>query len=244
MRLKATVLCGMIFFALPAMAQEAPGAKSIFSNNNVNFQPAAKPKPKPSQGSGTSTDVKSEPSRQEQFLGIKYWIDLTEPSGNSFRTTASHVFRSGDRIALNVESNSQGHLYVLSLAEDGSARVLFPNKNDAITQIEARRPYKVPFNQKIKVVDPPGEETLVVMLAPRSIARFKAGQVLVPAQDTRTMVAYAQTQTKPADGSKPLVLDEEEMAGSGAEPANYRVLPVSALAEDGALTTIVRLQHR
>ena len=176
-------------------------------------------------------------SSSQSYLGISYWIDLMDHQGKFVRTTASRVFRSGDRIKLNLRSNRNGYLYVIGVGSTGTSRVLFPDSDEVANGIKAKVTYAVPFDSNLKFDDSPGEERLLILLSQRPIAQL-ARRGEVPTWETKQLVASAHVP-----GAKDLVL-EEEVPETGVEPATYAVIPVSALGEKGTLTLQIKLKHR
>ena len=176
-------------------------------------------------------------SSSQSYLGISYWIDLMDHHGKFVRTTASRIFRSGDRIKLNLRSNRNGYLYVIGVGSTGTSRVLFPDSEEVANGIKAKVTYAVPFDNNLKFDDSPGEERLLVLLSQRPIRQLGRGGK-VPMRETQQLVASAHVP-----GAKDLVL-EEEVPETGAEPATYAVIPVSALGDKGTLTLQIKLKHR
>lgn len=235
MRLRNVVLFLAVCCVLPAEAFAATGAKSIFHDDSSSFSPKAVTAA-PAAEKGRTAGA----SQQKRYLGVAYWIELVGEDGKTVRTTTSRVFQSGDRIKLIVQPNDNGYLYVLGLGTTGTSRVLFPNSAATSNQVKARETYNVPFNTSMKFDANPGEETLLVLLAPRPISALKPGQVDLPGPDTQRVQAYAQNQVQ---GSKDLVLEEEDSVAS-ASPASYAVVPISALSQEGSLTLFIKLKHR
>jgi len=176
-------------------------------------------------------------SSSQSYLGISYWIDLMDHQGKLVRTTASRIFRSGDRIKLNLRSNRNGYLYVIGVGSTGTSRVLFPDSEEVANGIKAKVTYAVPFDSNLKFDDSPGEEKLLILLSQSPIPQL-ARRGEVPTWETKQLVASAHVP-----GAKDLVL-EEEVPETGVEPATYAVIPVSALGEKGTLTLQIKLKHR
>lgn len=212
------------------------GAKAIFfDEGDVSIRaeaPAKGQKKRAShrQGQGGS-------SSSQGYLGISYWIELMDQRGEFVRTTASRVFRSGDRIKLNLRSSRNGYLYVIGVGPSGTSRVLFPDSEEVANGIKAKVTYAVPFGKNLKFDATPGEEKLLVLLSQRRLPQLVRGGK-VPLQETQQLVASAHVP-----GSKDLVL-EEEVPESAVEPASYAVVPVSALGDKGILTLQIKLKHR
>jgi hypothetical protein len=211
------------------------GAKAIFfDEGDVSVRAEA---PRKSQKKRASHKQEQHVSSSQSYLGISYWIDLMDHQGKFVRTTASRIFRSGDRIKLNLRSNRNGYLYVIGVGSTGTSRVLFPDSEEVANGIKAKVTYAVPFESNLKFDDSPGEEKLLILLSQRPIPQF-ARRGEVPTQETKQLVASAHVP-----GAKDLVL-EEEVPETGVEPATYAVIPVSALGGKGTLTLQIKLKHR
>lgn len=215
---------------------EPTGAKALFHDEgNVSVRTSAeKSTPKKSTAPAKKKDA-SAPA--ESYLGVSYWIDLIDSTGKASRTTTSRVFQSGDRIKLNVQSNTNGFLYVVGVGSSGTSRVLFPNSPEVANGIKAKVTYAVPFNNMMKFDDTPGEEQLMVLLSDQPLPQFAAGQKTLPAKETNQMVAASY------NGSKDLVLEDDD-SSSNAVPASYAVMPVSKSGEKAPLSLLIKLKHK
>ena len=232
-----------LFLALTVMAAlcaggdaYGAGAKAIFyDEGDVSVRAEAPGKVKTKRASHKQEQRSS--SSSPSYLGISYWIDLMDHRGKFVRTTASRVFRSGDRIRLNLRSNRNGYLYVIGVGSSGASRVLFPDSAYVANGIKAKVTYAVPFDSILKFDDSPGEEKLLILLSQRPLPQLFRGNK-VPLQETQQLVALAHVP-----GAKDLVL-VEEVPESAVEPATYAVIPVTALGENGFLTLQIKLKHR
>jgi hypothetical protein len=212
------------------------GAKALFYDEGdvtLRTQAPAKAQAK------RATQKKEQRPASESYLGLSYWIDLLDHQGRYVRTTTSRVFRSGDRIKLNLRSNRNGYLYVIGLGSSGTSRLLFPDREDVANGIKAKTTYAVPFGTNLKFDDTPGEEKLLVLLSQKPIPQMRqGGERVLPVQETKELMVSAHMS-----GSKDLVL-EEEVPESAIEPARYAVIPVAALGEKGTLALQIKLKHR
>jgi len=60
-------------------------------------------------------------------LGLRYSVMKRDGSGKFMEVDQDATFRSGDRIRLNVDTNSAGYLYVVMQGSSGNWRLLFPS---------------------------------------------------------------------------------------------------------------------
>lgn len=132
------------------------GAKALFYGSSGATVPSSAP-------------VRQAPARRSDFMGVRYWIDLVEANGQLRRVTTDHVFRAGDRIRLNVQSNREGYLSLLNLGSSGRATPLFPpvGQDGAVL---ANQTYQVPASGFLRFDSTPGEETIVLLLSPTPLA--------------------------------------------------------------------------
>lgn len=60
-------------------------------------------------------------------LGLRYSVLKRDDSGKFAEVDPDSTFRSGDRIRLNVDTNTPGYLYVVMQGSSGNWRLLFPS---------------------------------------------------------------------------------------------------------------------
>jgi uncharacterized protein DUF4384 len=87
----------------------------------------------------------SEPKRA---IGIRFWVQRVDDHGKVLDETAvGHIFRSGERIQLLVESNTEGYLAVVQQGADGRSGLLFPGQESELgTQ-------RIPARSKVVLPD-------------------------------------------------------------------------------------------
>jgi len=108
------------FLIGPAVAQQPSGAKAIFYSGEgptvmpntpavsaTPSAPSAAPAPAPRPSNNASQQAKA---KKSPYVGISYWIDLTQRGGEAKRVATTHAFKSGDRIKISLQSNKDGYL--------------------------------------------------------------------------------------------------------------------------------------
>src|SRR3984885_3572211 len=60
-------------------------------------------------------------------LGLRYSVMKRDGSAKFVEVDQDSTFRSGDRIRLNVDTNTSGYLYVVMQGSSGNWRLLFPS---------------------------------------------------------------------------------------------------------------------
>ena len=86
---------------------------------------------------------------------------------------SDRIFRKGECFVLHFEANRSGYLYVLAKESDGTWMPLVPNAQmpDEKNVVDPGQKMRVPAEYCFKVEDPPGSETLFVVLSrdPRDV---------------------------------------------------------------------------
>lgn len=98
-------------------------------------------------------------------LAARYRILAITPQSSLERAVDSEsAFRTGDCIALELVSNFDGYLFVLSNAASGSWTSLVPSSADPseVHKVSPHAPTRIPQRDCIEFTDPPGKETLVL----------------------------------------------------------------------------------
>jgi len=127
----------------PRAAPPAEPAKKKAAPSRVkNTQPA------PPGGASQAAVLKADKTESKRPIGIRFWVQRVDDHGKVLDETAvGHIFRSGERIQLLVESNSEGYLAVVQQGADGRAGLLFPGQESELgTQ-------RIPAHSKIVLPD-------------------------------------------------------------------------------------------
>jgi hypothetical protein len=124
----------------PPAPSEGPGAKAIFKNpslNTLSFSPRNEEKPsrekppaepkkkKPQPPAAPVGDKPQDPAPIS--IGVRFWVQRVDAQGAVLdEMEVGHIFRSGDRIQLVLESNTDGYLAIVQHGSDGRAGLLLP----------------------------------------------------------------------------------------------------------------------
>lgn len=92
-------------------------------------------------------------------------------------TEPGAVFRPGDRLALSVESARNGRILVFRRNEDGSLGLLFPSEGQDNRITPGGR-----LLAPVKVREEPGEDTLLLVLAPETPSQAARTEMRAPAR--------------------------------------------------------------
>ncbi|HUA62063.1 MAG TPA: DUF4384 domain-containing protein [Verrucomicrobiae bacterium] len=127
--------------------------------------PGTKP-PGPSTTGPASTQASAAPPPAHN-LGIRYNLMLVDSKNHGTPVDSDHVFRRGDEVALEVEANHSGYLYVLARQSSGEFRALLPSEEmtDQSNIIDPGKRIRIPENYTFVIQDPPGAEHLVLIFS-------------------------------------------------------------------------------
>jgi Domain of unknown function (DUF4384) len=100
-------------------------------------------------------------------LGLRYSI-VKQIDGESIEVDPESVFRSGDRIRLNVQANDNGYLYIVLRGSSGRWSPLFPSKEilSGDNRVKKGGEYEIPLGSVWFAFDEQqGTEKLFIVLA-------------------------------------------------------------------------------
>jgi hypothetical protein len=104
-------------------------------------------------------------------LGLRYSVMKRDGSGKFVEVDPDSTFRSGDRIRLNVDTNTHGYLYVVMQGSSGNWRLLFPSADaeGGNNRIEKGASQQIPAGDKGQFVfdEQSGTEKLFLVLSRR-----------------------------------------------------------------------------
>ena len=157
---------------------------------------------------GEAVDAASVP-----HLGFRYTVALVnQTTGKAVAVDPDRDFRKGECVRLEVESNHSGYLYVLSKQSSGGWLPLFPSSEmpDESNVADPGQKVRAPKDYCFEIGDPPGTETLFVVLS-RSPRDFFD---LYDAIKSPATAAPANTSKSPAN---PVQLADARMVNSAVE---------------------------
>jgi hypothetical protein len=101
-------------------------------------------------------------------LGLRYNLILVDAtSGKAAAVDPDRTFRKGECFAIDFEANRAGYLYVLAKQSSGNWRPLLPSPEmaDEANMVNPGEKIRVPSQYCFEIGDPPGTETLFVVLS-------------------------------------------------------------------------------
>ena len=155
-----------LFFAGAAPKDELPPVRQ--SAAPAKAAPAGVPRTTP----GSAADRAA--ALGALHLGLRYKLLLVSARGDRGQPVdPERNFRKGDCVAIELEANRSGYLYVLSKQSSGDWVPLFPTPelSDQTNRIDPGQIVRTPKRACFEIDDPPGTETLFVVLSrdPRDI---------------------------------------------------------------------------
>jgi hypothetical protein len=199
-------------------------------------------------------------------LGLRYSI-LKREGGESTEVTPGAVFRSGDRIRLRVEANSDGYLYIVHRGSSGVWKPLFPSSEVAggSNKIEKGKSYEIPSGYVFTFDEQPGEEKLFIVLSRRTESDLEgliyslsgSPKPAEPAQSPQGKVMLAQNMVNISDGvvnqmrkvyARDLIIErvDETTPAAASAPAKEKAVYVvnPARSGDSRVVADVTLTHK
>jgi hypothetical protein len=188
-------------------------------------------------------------------LGLRYTLLLVGKSGAGGQVTdPERNFHKGDCVAVNLESNRSGYLYVLAKESSGDWDPLFPaaGTRQENNRIDPGQVVRVPPHSCFEIEDPPGAETLFVVLSRnlRDIDEL-AESIKNPGGKTNLAVDHVAQQFGTRELSYRAVVNTEPAAppASAAPTAAPRKTPEHAVyvvtgSDKPASTLVTRVEIR
>ena len=143
-------------------------------------------------------------------LGVRYNVLLVDPNSNSSQIAdPSSTFRNSDCLALSIQSNYDGYLYVFDRGSSGKWDVLLPSAElaDESNLVKARTDTRAPGQACFSLDNPPGVEHLFVVVA-RSPQDIDELNKAVKASRTSDTSAGTETQRSPSIETQMARLEE------------------------------------
>ncbi len=196
-------------------------------------------------------------------LGIRYNLLLVDDNNHGSPAASDRVFRAGERVAIEIEANHSGYLYVLAKQSSGQWMPLLPSAemSDESNIIDPGRKVRVPENYYFEIQDPPGAEHLVMVFsrdpqdfyelyqgiknqtAPPSTApvrRPAAGVLMADA----SMVNNAITRMEQQFGTRDIAIRRVSQPLSSGEPAGSVYVVNASNKPSSSVVTELDIKHR
>ena len=175
-----------------ALPQSTPGARELYyfgATEKDNLPPVHKAsvspkgsKAAPQAAAGKAQDGAGPAATASPalHLGLLYSLMLLNEATSQFEPVDSgRVFHKGECIALDINANRSGYLYVLAKESSGAWHLLIPSPEmpDQTPVLDPGHRIRAPQGYCFSITDPPGTETLFVVLSrdPRDFQQLYDG---------------------------------------------------------------------
>src|ERR1700693_1295713 len=173
MRMRTVVSFILLCAAAGAQARqqaEPEGARELYYRAMVQKDPPPPARRGAARSGGGAAAPIIPVSTEAMHLGLRYNLVLVDAdSGRAQSAAPDRMFRAGECFAIELESNRAGFLYVLAKQSSGSWHPLVPSTEpDMATESNVIVPGKkirVPLQHCFELQNPPGVETLFVVLS-------------------------------------------------------------------------------
>jgi hypothetical protein len=136
----------------------------------------------PSSGAADGAQFIKASSNAPRSLALGYTIYMKDASGALLPAQASRSYRTGDRIAIVLETNMDGYLYVFDAENGKNPVMLYPSVqlNGGSNEVRAhvRETYPSDLDLAFEFVDPPATEHLYVVVSREPLAGVPSGDAL------------------------------------------------------------------
>lgn len=257
---RALVLCCSV--ALVQHAQQPPltsGARELFymASSGKDRLPPVRP---------VAASART-PAPSAVHLGFRYNLLLISKNSSAYSIPSDRVLKIGECFAIEFTSNRSGYLYVLAKQSSGSWMPLLPSPEmaDEKNVIDPGVKVRVPGNYCFEVHDPPGTESLFVVLSrdPRDFYELYQGikgkSVTTPAPSPEPEPSKSETVMQLADsrmvnhavadlaerfGSRDIVIRKVNQSVSGADPEGSVYVVNGSQKPTSSIVTQIDVRHR
>jgi len=128
------------------------------------------------------------PAPPEAPLALGYTLYQKGPDGEPARVNPDQVFHSGAALRLTIEPNFDGYLYIFHTADDGPAKMLYPNSrlSRGDNRVSAHRLYEVPSSREkdeedqwLVIYGKPAVERLFLIVTREPLPGVPTGEMLL-----------------------------------------------------------------
>ncbi|HEX6183523.1 MAG TPA: DUF4384 domain-containing protein [Pyrinomonadaceae bacterium] len=116
-------------------------------------------------------------------MALGYTVLMKDGVGRLSVVDATHEFKTGDSIAIALETNADGYLYMFNASDGRNPELLFPNAQldggANSLQAHARATFPADLSYDFRFTDPAAKEHLFVVLSREPLAGVPTGAALV-----------------------------------------------------------------
>src|SRR5215204_1279068 len=116
-------------------------------------------------------------------IALGYTVLMKDGAGRLSVVDTAHEFKTGDSIAVALETNADGYLYLFNASDGKNPELLFPNAQlDGgmnSLQAHARATFPADLSYEFRFTDPAAKEHLFIVLSREPLAGVPTGAALV-----------------------------------------------------------------
>jgi hypothetical protein len=252
--------------ALQGQQQAEPqGARELFYNAMVQKDPPPPAhkapertaSPPPASGRGLTAPIVPV-STAAVHLGLRYNVVLVDDSGRYRPAAPDRIFRAGECFAIELEANRAGFLYVLAKQSSGSWKPLLPSTDpDMASESNVVTPgvkIHVPAQHCFEVQNPPGVDTLFVVLSREPRDSFEQENLTAPPKPARTAAAVEVADASIGDnavsrmreefGTRDIAIKKVSQPLAAAEPVGSVYVVNASLNPSSNVAAQIEIHHR
>jgi hypothetical protein len=207
----------------------------------------------PGVGDTEAKDSRSPATPEVQNLGLRYNLVLVDHATNEIKEAVSpaHNFQEDDCVAIELQPNRSGYLYVLEQGSSGRWISLFPSSDlpDEPNNVAAWVVRRMPQGGFLRIKPPKGEERVFVILTrnPENVDELRESirneNGGAPSSLLAENVNRRSKETEKRLQSRDLEIDTVDQPQSAAErPYSVYVTNVSNVASD-ELSVEIQIKH-
>jgi hypothetical protein len=159
----------------------AVGAVDVAQQHNDPAETTPAPT-EPASGAADGAQFIKASSSAPRSLALGYTIYMKDASGALLPAQASRSYKTGDRIAIVLETNMDGYLYVFDAENGKNPVMLYPslqlNGGSNDVRAHVRETYPSDMDLAFEFVDPPATEHLYVVVSREPLAGVPSGDAL------------------------------------------------------------------
>lgn len=105
----------------------------------------------------------------KKVIALEYKVLLAEGGKETPVDPKTHEFKVGDKIRVSIEPLNDYYVYIFHTGASGKSGFLLPAADEDPPLAKANKPVALPDDGFIEFVEPPGEETLLVVAAEKPV---------------------------------------------------------------------------
>jgi hypothetical protein len=184
-------------------------------------------------------------------LGFRYNLLVLNAAKHYDRVPADRTLRAGDCFALEVQSNRSGYLYVLAKQSSGAWLPLLPSPEmpEENNVLDPGKKSRVPRDYCMEVRNPPGTETLFVVLSrdPRDFFELYEGiksKAAAAGQNGASSLGAAVTHLNDRFGTRDVGIRKVEEPQNGEETRGSVYVVSTSDRPATSVVAQIQIRHR